>query len=46
VFPLRPGETQFQVAFHLPYDGQARIDPRSTLRGDAAQNHAVRTRWW
>jgi hypothetical protein len=29
VFPLRPGETQFQVAFHLPYDGKARIDPRA-----------------
>ena len=29
VFPLRPGETQFQVAFHLPYDGEARIDPRA-----------------
>jgi len=27
-FPLRPGETQFQVAFHLPYEGQTRIDPR------------------
>jgi hypothetical protein len=27
VFPLRPGETQFQVAFHLPYRGQASIDP-------------------
>jgi hypothetical protein len=25
-YPLRPGETQFQVAFHLPYDGQAKID--------------------
>ncbi len=29
VFPLRPGETQFQVAFHLPYSGEARIDPRA-----------------
>ena len=29
VFPLRPGETQFQVAFHLPYAGEARIDPRA-----------------
>ena len=28
VFPLRPGETQFQVVFHLPYSGQAKIDPR------------------
>lgn len=29
VFPLRPGETQFQVGFHLPYKGQATIDPKS-----------------
>jgi hypothetical protein len=28
VFPLRPGETQFQVVFHLPYSGQASIDPK------------------
>ena len=29
VFPLRPGETQFQVGFHLPYKGQATIDPKA-----------------
>jgi len=29
MFPLRPGETQFQVTFHLPYSGQASIDPKS-----------------
>jgi hypothetical protein len=29
VFPLRPGETQFQVAFHVAYNGEARIDPRA-----------------
>ncbi len=29
IFPLRPGETQFQVVFHLPYNGQATIDPRA-----------------
>jgi hypothetical protein len=28
-FPLRPGETQFQVAYHLPYDGQLTIDPKA-----------------
>lgn len=28
VFPLRPGETQFQVTYHLPYSGKATIDPR------------------
>jgi hypothetical protein len=27
-FPLRPGETQFQVAFTLPYSGKITIDPR------------------
>ena len=28
-FPLRPGETEFQVAFHLPYKGEASIDPHA-----------------
>jgi hypothetical protein len=28
IFPLRPGETQFQIAFHMPYTGQASINPR------------------
>ena len=28
IFPLRPGETQFQVAFHVPYTGEASIDPK------------------
>jgi hypothetical protein len=28
-FPLRPGETQFQVVYHLPYDGQLSIDPKA-----------------
>ena len=27
-FPLRPGETQFQVSYHLPYSGAARIEPK------------------
>lgn len=27
-FPLRPGETQFQVVYHLPYSGQMKIDPK------------------
>ena len=29
LFPLRPGETQFQVAYHLPYSGEATLDPKS-----------------
>jgi hypothetical protein len=28
LFPLRPGETQFQVSYHLPYSGAASIDPK------------------
>ncbi len=28
VFPLRPGQTEFQVTFHLPYSGKATIDPQ------------------
>jgi len=38
IFPLRPGETQFQISFHLPYSGQASINPR-TLYG--AQHFVV-----
>ena len=29
VFPLRPGETEFQVAFHMAYRGELSIDPRA-----------------
>jgi hypothetical protein len=28
IFPLRPGETQFQVQFTLPYSGEASLDPK------------------
>jgi len=28
VFPLRPGETRFQVNYHLPYSGQITIKPQ------------------
>jgi hypothetical protein len=27
-FPLRPGETRFEVAFTLPYSGEIKIDPK------------------
>jgi hypothetical protein len=27
-FPLRPGETQFQVQFHMPYSGTVTINPK------------------
>ena len=33
IFPLRPGETQFQVGFHLPYSGELSIDPKAALPG-------------
>lgn len=29
LFPLRPGTTQFQLAYQLPYTGSANIDPKS-----------------
>ena len=29
IFPLRPGETQFQVVFHMPYSGRTSINPRA-----------------
>lgn len=29
IFPLRPGETQFQVVYHMPYTGSASINPRA-----------------
>ena len=28
VFPLRPGETRFQVSYHLPYSGKIKLDPK------------------
>jgi hypothetical protein len=27
-FPLRPGQTQFQLSYHLPYSGKAMVDPK------------------
>ncbi len=27
-YPLRPGETQFQVSYHLPYSGEASFSPK------------------
>ncbi|HSA92915.1 MAG TPA: carboxypeptidase-like regulatory domain-containing protein [Terriglobales bacterium] len=31
VFPIRPGETRFQLSYTLPYSGQLDIKPRLTL---------------
>lgn len=28
IFPLRPGETQFQVLYHMPYNGAVTVDPK------------------
>jgi hypothetical protein len=38
IFPLRPGETQFQVSFHMPYSGQLSVNPRALY---AAQHFVV-----
>jgi len=27
-FPLKPGETQFQVSYHMPYSGEASFSPK------------------
>jgi hypothetical protein len=29
VFPLRPGQTDFQLTYRMPYNGSATIDPKS-----------------
>jgi hypothetical protein len=28
VFPLRPGQTDFQITYRMPYNGSAKIDPK------------------
>jgi hypothetical protein len=38
IFPLRPGETQFQVVFHMPYSGNLSVDPKPLY---AAQHFVV-----
>ena len=34
IFPIRPGETRFQITYHLPYNGQANLAPRPTMATD------------
>ena len=29
-YPLRPGETQFQISYHMPYGGEASFSPKPT----------------
>lgn len=31
IFPIRPGETRFQVSYHLPYSGSLSFQPRVSL---------------
>jgi hypothetical protein len=38
VFPVRPGETRFQVSYHLPYNGSFTFNPKVSL---PTQNVAV-----
>jgi hypothetical protein len=38
LFPLRPGETQFQVTYSLPYSGSAKLVPKLA---DAADNVVI-----
>src|SRR5579883_2017742 len=38
VFPVRPGETRFQISYHLPYNGSFTFTPRVSL---PTQNIAV-----
>ncbi len=38
IFPIRPGETRFQVGYHLPYNGSAKLQARPTL---PAENIAI-----
>ena len=30
-YPLKPGDTRYQVSYHLPYSGKAMLTPRLTL---------------
>jgi len=34
IFPLRPGETRFQVNYHLPYSGKIKFGPRPLYATD------------
>lgn len=34
IFPLRPGETRFQVTYHIPYTGSFKFSPRVMMPTD------------
>lgn len=34
IFPIRPGETRFQITYKLPYDGSLKLTPKPTMATD------------
>ncbi len=34
IFPIRPGETRFQITYHLPYSGSFKFSPRMVMPTD------------
>jgi len=34
IFPIRPGETRFQITYHLPYSGSMKFSPRVAMPTD------------
>jgi hypothetical protein len=34
IFPIRPGETRFQITYHLPYSGSLKFAPRVPMATD------------
>ncbi len=34
LFPIRPGETRFQISYHVPYSGKLQFDPHPTTATD------------
>lgn len=34
VFPIRPGETRFQITYHVPYDGSFKLAPKPSMTTD------------
>ncbi|MBS1799436.1 MAG: carboxypeptidase regulatory-like domain-containing protein [Acidobacteria bacterium] len=34
VFPIRPGETRFQITYHIPYSGTLKLAPRPSMTTD------------
>lgn len=34
VFPIRPGETRFQITYRLPYNGSLKLGPKPTMTTD------------